>query len=193
MVQKICINKSGVTQFPAYLQHAHDLCFLNHDVLVELLRSGEESKVFFHRIPLIDDNDRELLKEADDIFSWLETTNRVEERTELLKRVVFPALLSDFLHFTYEALECSRKGKLTVSYALIRKPLQENLFLFEVIATAKYDFATWLVENPLKLRARHAGGFDAHIKRIGTVLSLLEQKDKFDAEYVAQLRYSKAK
>jgi hypothetical protein len=43
-----------------------------------------------------DENDRRALENAADIFDWLELTGRVSERTLLLRRAVFPALLSDF-------------------------------------------------------------------------------------------------
>jgi hypothetical protein len=63
------------------------------------------------------------------------------ERANILKAVVLPAVLSDLLHFIYEALQCSRKGKLNVTYALIRRPIQESLYLLEsiVLDAAGFD------------------------------------------------------
>ncbi len=98
---------------PEYIRPAHDLCYQNHDILVELLRSGEVHGVFSHDFKFGNDAERTALEASGDIFEWFEKTGRLDERAETLKRTVFPALLSDFLHFIYEALATSRKGKLT--------------------------------------------------------------------------------
>lgn len=177
--------------FPSYLEQAHDLCFLNHDVLVELLRSGEESKIFHQDIEFSSDEDRLALECSNDIFEWFELTGRKSEHVETLRRTVFQALLSDYLHFIYEALACSRKEKLAVSFALLRKPIQENLLLFEIMASDINDFSNKLTENPLALRAKNYGGIDGHTKRIQSVLEIINEEDRFSASYLAQLRYQK--
>jgi hypothetical protein len=83
---------------------------------------------------------------------------RFDERAETLKRTVFPALLSDFLHFVCEALATSRKGKLTVTHALLRKPLQDSLFLLKVISTEVGRFAQQMTEGRSSSSpARHQG------------------------------------
>ena len=190
-MSKVRVNAESHTLLPNYLVSAHNLCFLNHDVLVELLRSGEEAGIFSQKFAFSDEVDRQQFEAADDVFTWFENTGRTAERSEVLKRIVFPALLSDFLHFIYEALESSRKAKLNVAYALIRKPIQENLFLLEVIAADPDGFARYLIENPLKLRAGRAGGLGVHAARIAVVLKAIGEEDRFDAKYLAQLRYDK--
>src|SRR5437660_244931 len=112
--------RRGGTFLPHYLFPAHELCFLNHDVLAELLRSAEENGSFEHTLHFRDEKDRETFYATADVFEWLEKARRQRERAELLRRVVFPAILSDFLHFVFEALETSRKAKLNVTFALIR-------------------------------------------------------------------------
>lgn len=189
--KKVKVNTEGNSLLPEYLDQAHDLCFLNHDILVELLRSGEEERVFFRSIEFTDDQDRELLEECGDIFEWLDRTERKSERNKVLRQTIFPALLSDFLHFIYEALNCSKKGKLAVAYSLLRKPIQENLFLFEIMAGDIDGFCEHLIDNPLRLRARHAGGMEVHTKRISKVLANIGEIDRFNASYLAQIRYEK--
>lgn len=176
---------------PDSLLNAHTLCFLNHDILVQLLRSGEKQDAFRYRLRLNGEDDRLKLGTADNIFDWLETTGRIKERTEVLRTVVFPALLSDYLHFMYEALDTSKKAKLTVTYSLLRKPLQEALYLFETMLTDLDLFGKLIIENPAELHSQSAGGLDIHIKRISKVLDILGETDRFDAEYLSQLRYDK--
>jgi len=159
--------------------------------MVELLRSGEEHGIFNTIISFADGADSVAFEQAEDIFVWLEEKQKISERADILRVVVFPAILSDMLHFIYEALESSRKAKLNVTYALLRKPLQENLFILESIARDSVGFAEQLATDPLRLRATKMGGSVVHSQLIGGLLQKLGVEDQFDAQYLAQLRYEK--
>ncbi|MCD4504176.1 hypothetical protein LQR30_08670 [Chromobacterium piscinae] len=188
-MQRFVKNTEG--PLPPEFFVAHDLCFAIHDILTQLLVSGEQSGVFEASIQFADNCDAASFSEAEDIFDWLETTGRREDRAYVLKALVLPAVLSDMLHCLYEALECSRKGKLNVTYALVRKPLQESLFVLESILLDEVDFADKLATNPLMLRPHTAGGVDGHSRRIQRVLEVIGGSEFFDANYLAQLRYEK--
>src|SRR5918999_1529434 len=118
-------NKSGY--LPSVYDAAHNLCFVIHDILVQLLKSGEEGNFFHTSVSFHDDADCIAFDEASEIFDWLERNRRIDDRAAILVTMVFPAVLSDMLHCIYEALDSSRKTKLNITYMLIRKPLQENL------------------------------------------------------------------
>lgn len=187
----VSLNERGATAYPEYLQSAHDLCLVNHDVLVELLRRGEEGSSFAEKFTFRNKADQEAFAEAEDVLEWLGKTRSASERAVFLRRIIFPAVLSDFLHFVYEALETSRKGKLNVSFALIRKPLQDALFVFELMAVDLEGFAAKLATNPEVLDSKKAGGIDAHTERIASVLRCIKEEARFDAGYLARLRYEK--
>jgi hypothetical protein len=176
---------------PAAFHLAHDVAFMNHDAMLHLLAGGERVGSYGYELTFRDDADRVSFEASPDLFSWLANTNRSDERAQLLRNIVFPALLSDFLHFTYEALTCSRKANLIVCYALIRKPLQESLALVEAVAANVHFFAEHLVNDPLALRASKAGGIEAHAKRICGVLASMPDGAHFDAGFLADLRYNK--
>jgi len=110
---------------------------------------------------------------------------------ELYYRQITAALLSDLLHFLYEALRCSAKGKITVSYALLRKPLKENLFYLE-----------WLLADPVDM----IRAFDAEQPSSKNVRSVSETRKReiirraveqtesghwFDADLIYDFRYNK--
>ncbi len=170
---------------------AHDLCFTVHDILTQFLVSGEESGVFKGRIEFSDTSEAASFEATDDIFDWLENIGRVADRAMILKTLVLPAVLSDMLHCLYEALESSRKAKLNVTYILVRKPLQESLYLLESIVLDELEFAAQLATDPLRLRPKVAGGPDGHARRIQRVLEIIGQTEAFDAQYLTQLRYEK--
>lgn len=182
-------NKNGF--LPKDFFVAHDLCFAVHDIMTQFLVSGEQSRVFTAKLQFSDKSEAASFGAAGDIFEWLETTKRLDDRGRVLKALVLPAVLSDMLHCIYEALECSRKGKLNVTYTLLRKPLQENLFVLESIVLDEAGFAEKLASNPLMLRPHTAGGAEGHARRIQQVLEITGTTDFFDARYLAQLRYEK--
>ena len=164
---------------PATYKVAHDLCFTVHDVLAQLLVSGSKSGAFVARIPLDEPGDVDAFAAHSDLFEWLETSGRVRDRAKILKSIVLPAVLSDMLNCIYEALQSSKKGKLNVSYILLRKPLQESLYMLESIIIDELDFASKLATNPLLLRPKNAGGLDGHTKRIKLVLDTLGESGRW--------------
>jgi hypothetical protein len=188
-MRRLVTNKGGF--LPVEFNIAHDLCFSVHDILVQFLVSGEASDVFTTQVTLEDTENAKAFSSGADIFEWLESTGRLEERARILKTLVLPAIVSDMLHCIYEALESSRKGKLNITYMLIRKPIQESLFLLESILLDEVAFGDKLATSPLTLRPHTAGGVDGHVKRIQQVLEKIMQTETFDAEYLAQLRYAK--
>ena len=176
---------------PKSFKIAHDLCFCVHDILAQLLISGLRSGAFVVSLPLEDPTEAVAFASSGDIFEWLERTGRTTERAKLVKTTVLPAVLSDMLHYVYEALQSSKKGKLAVTYTLLRKPLQESLFLLESIAVGELAFASKLATDPMLLRPKSAGGHSGHTRRIAAVLNEIGSARKFDADYIAQLRYMK--
>jgi len=170
---------------------AHSLCLLNHDALLKLLISGRQKGMFLHQVRLESERDRQQLEAAANVFEWLEATGRSNELSKVLRTVVFPAVLADFLYFTEEALDTSRKGKLAVCYSLLRKPLQEALFVFEEMLIDLDEFVELIERSPERLHSQSVGGLRSHAERINKVLELLQETDRFDADYIVQLRYDK--
>jgi hypothetical protein len=179
------------THLPSSYWMAHQLCFTAHDVMTQLLVSGANASVFTMTFNFRDEADRSAFEKADDPFVWLEQSRRLDEREALLVTTIFPAVLSDMLHCFYEALEVSRKAKLTIAFMLVRKPLQESLFLLESVIADRSDFAKKLTTDPVKLDSQTAGGVEVHAKRIQAVLDIIGERHRFDAGYIAQLRYDK--
>ena len=185
---------SGKTRTFLPIQHrrAHDLCFILHDIMLEHLVSGMSIYAFTKEFVFRDNDDKRAFEMADDIFQWMEHSRRDEEKISLLVTLVVPAVLGDMLNCIYEALEASRKGKMAVAFMLLRKPLQEGLFLLEAILADKADFAAKLSSAPTLLWSQGAGGLEVHTNRINKVLDKIGERHRFDANYLAELRYDKS-
>lgn len=178
------------TFLPKEFNIAHELCFFLHDAITEVIRTGEENQIFVHNIK-IDDKDEINFNSTDEIFSYLDKNEKYEDRAKILTVTVLPAILSDMMHCIYETLENSRKAKLNISYMLIRKPIQENLYVLESIVLDEIDFAKNIIENPHKLDSKNAGGLEGHKNRITKVLNKIDGSSYLSSDYISSLRYNK--
>lgn len=183
-------NENILQMFPERFLSGHNLCFLIHDILVQLLKSGESSGAFLTRIQ-ITKKDEVDLDNYENIFEWLDEKGNIEDKINILRATVLQAVLSDALHCIYEALKSSQKGKLNITYMLVRKPIQESLYLIESIFLDDNSFCNSISKNPLILRPKNAGGIDNHIRRVSEVIALLGGESRLNGDYIARLRYDK--
>lgn len=127
---------------PKEYEFAHEYCFFLHDTLANIVIEGEQAGIFNYQFELKNSDHIEHFsgKSGEELAEWMEQNGYEAEFREVTQRQICVALLSDFSHFIYEALSCSQKGKLTVTFALLRKPLKENLFYFEWLLADPPDF-----------------------------------------------------
>jgi len=122
-------------------------------------------------------------------------TQEPKKIASFLSRTVYPYLLRDFLHYVYEALECSRKGKTTLTFSLLRKPLKESLFVLEVLSADPLGFAQRFRDeiDTLSCDARDVNGSKTkrewHEERVQQALQAANAIPDFDPGYITQLRY----
>ena len=109
-----------------------------------LLRYGDEEQTFSFRISHhgLSETALEILDAAKGaaLVQWMENNGFDGAVRDMTERQVIAALLADANASFFEALCCSAKGKLTIAFALIRKPLRENLMLLEYLLTDREGF-----------------------------------------------------
>jgi len=74
----------------------------------------------------LSEGDKERLDECGDIWDFLQRYKEDQFYT-LLNKQLIRGLLMDFCYFIQESLDCSKKMRLVVSYALLRRPIVDNL------------------------------------------------------------------
>jgi hypothetical protein len=100
--------------------------------------------------------------------------------------------MSDFCNFVYESLSCSQKAKMTVAYALLRKPFKENLLLLEWLLADRDGFlSAFMQENPKDLSV-DAIILDQKKEIIEKAVALAEVPTLLDAHRLYELRYHKS-
>ena len=99
------------------------------------------------------------------------------------------ALTSDMLHFIYEALRCFEKRKFAVGYALLRKPLKENLlFLVWILGDLDDFLARFEADNYKNLNGSTE---EQRIALFTKAISRLATKDGFDPDKINATIFSK--
>lgn len=73
-------------------------------------------------------------------LEWLKTNNLDDELAEVLGKHLTMSIAFDFVNFMYESLNCAKKGKMTVAYALLRKPLTDELLILEQLLKDPKEF-----------------------------------------------------
>jgi hypothetical protein len=74
------------------------------------------------------------------VMDWFVLNDMNAELAESLTQHITLALINDIVSFLHESLNNAKKGRLTVAYALLRKPFTDVLLLLEQLSTDKEDF-----------------------------------------------------
>jgi hypothetical protein len=128
--------------------------------------------------------------EGEALYDWIQHEFDEVTAWEMDFKAVTNALVGDFCDYIAEALHASEEGRLAVTYTLLRKPLQDNLFYLE-----------WLLADPgdFLQRFRHGGHRDlitgdlTTTRRKEIIREALRQTgaDYLDPEFIDDLRFNK--
>ncbi|MCL4853616.1 MAG: hypothetical protein KJZ78_19855 [Bryobacteraceae bacterium] len=187
-------DKNANAHLPERFATAHDLAFAIHDILLHQLHAGWRANAWVERTDLQPGTDFESEIKGKHPIEWFFDTQSPEKIASLLNKSVYPFLLGDFLHYVYEALECSRKGKTTVAFSLLRKPLKESLFIMEILSTDPMEFARKFREDIASLYSDDQKIPEKekwHLSRIRSAVIAIDALEILDPVYIAKLRYSR--
>ena len=175
---------------PQKYKELHNLCFYLHDIIVEVVKEGEKKKLFHTLYNIKKISDVQAIKDNDDILEWLYKNGYKEESKSIIIKQVLIAIISDYCHYIYEALQCSEKSKLAITYTLLRKPLKDNLLFFEWILASRNEF----LEKFQKDSNYYAiDKIDLTKKKmlIKHSVNKIKYGETFDADFIYNIRYSK--
>jgi hypothetical protein len=178
---------------PDDLVFNHNYCFFLHDQLANIIVSGEKEGIFSgvkYEIKESSHIDELNSRAGIELTEWMENNGYKDVLTCVYYKQICVALLTDMCHFIYEALKCSEKGKLTVTFALLRKPLKDNLFYLEwLLADPKDLLDRFLSSDPEQLRV------DKLLRKRKTeiIAEAINQTRKrwLSPEFIYELRYDK--
>lgn len=175
---------------PQKYKELHNLCFYLHDIIVQVVKEGEKKKLFHTLYNIKKISNIHAIKDNEDILEWLYNNGYKDEFKSIVIKQVLIASISDYCHYIYEALKCSEKSKLAITYTLLRKPLKDNLLIFEWIMTNRNEF----MENFKKDSNYYAiDKIDLTKKKmlIENSVNRIKYRETFNIDFIYNLRYSK--
>lgn len=179
---------------PEEFHFSHEYCFFLHDVLTGMLVHGEKAGIY-RSVEIKLKNEEELNSleglSGVDLIEWMKNHGYSDKAFELYEKRITAALLSDMCHFIYEALNCSKKGKLTVTYALLRKPFRDNLLCLERLLTEPSDFFSWFEKEKIDGLDMQRYPKEIKMKIIENVFKEIKYPSAFTPELIYGLRYDK--
>lgn len=110
---------------PKEYQRIHEMCFELVEQVESFLTRDEYRFLQVTSVPL-EKQEIEVIQNGLDIWDFLQKYYPERFRVQLNKSIIL-GLLRDFCYFMQESLDCSNKMRLVISYALLRRPLVDNL------------------------------------------------------------------
>jgi hypothetical protein len=180
---------------PRKYKHHHKYCLLIHDILADIMVTGEKYRLFDVRLKFNSTDETESIadKSGEELFEWLENNGYKLTVYEIYYKQIFVALLSDYCHFIFEALRASKRGKLSVTYSLLRKPLKENLFYFEWLLAYPREFISNFDSGAIQtLELSRNVNKEKKIDIIKSAMGNTIKKEFIPAEFIYEIRYKKS-
>jgi hypothetical protein len=177
---------------PKKYHFSHRFAFELHDAIAGLLEAADEAELFLVRFDVTDESlGRELQRlQQGEMLDWMLANGFRPEAQEVIYRAVIRALLADFCHFVFECLQCSAKGKLTVSHALMRKPFKETLFILEWMLVDKQEFLRRFEAGP-ECVDMYKLGSSARKGIVMRAVAATTDDDFLDGEFIYEMRFAK--
>jgi hypothetical protein len=125
------------------------------------------------------------------VYNWMMANGFPDVMREGNYRQLAMALTADATHFLFEALSSAAKGKNSVAFSLLRKPLKENLLYLEWLSVDPDGFFKAFDAEGCELRL----AWLQPAQRISIIERALSQTDfdgALDGKFLYELRYGKS-
>ncbi len=187
------IEKGAKVKLPKQYHFVNNACATLYDQIVEILSESYYSEMRETTVEFGEDKElREIFIENKvHAIDALKSAQRNDDLEIILAKHIVMSVITDMLNFIYESISIAQKGKMSVAYALIRKPFTDQLLILEQILNDKTDFIN---------RFFHKGNpedYDPNSKKLNKkeIINKAFSKDKsnlFTPEWIYELRYDKA-
>lgn len=118
---------------PKKYHKVHSACFELVRQIEEFITVRDYEFLKITTYPMTED-ELDKLNELGDLWDFLKQ-HKEDQFYNLLNKQIINGLLTDFCYFMQESLECSKKMRLVVTYAMLRRPLVDNLkILLRILA-----------------------------------------------------------
>jgi hypothetical protein len=156
----IFIAKGKKVALPREFRPINNTTAYIYNQLVELIKGDLYSTLRISTVTPAEAHNETIkgkLKDAN-ILDWLKKNTPSHEFEDVLTKSIASAIVADMANFVYEAISAAQRGKLSVGYALLRKPFTDELLILEQLLVDRTNFINNFYSNtdpskynPLKL------------------------------------------
>jgi hypothetical protein len=185
------LPEARLTNIPPAYRDQHELCFYLHDAMVTLLKGAEDVQASVLNIRLESAGEADEFTRRNNPIEYFLDRGEIDIARRIALNQVTPALFADFLHFIYEALSCLERRKFVVAFALLRKPMQQNLLFASWMLADEAAFFEDLRRSPADHMEEHKFPADKRIRIFQCALSNVEHYGLLDASLINEIIYNK--
>jgi hypothetical protein len=187
------IQKGEKVPLPEDFHKINNLCANIYDQISDIFR--DENYSFLRETNFDIDKSQKKVKEFQNKeihpLDWLKENDLTDEIEIVVTKTILNAVTADFLNFVFESIHCAKRGKMTVAYSLIRKPITDSLLILEELLIDRKNFIEKFYFNSDITKYDPSRRNLDKLKIIETAISKLGFKNIFNAEYIHELRYDK--
>ncbi|WP_433752289.1 hypothetical protein [Paenibacillus amylolyticus] len=111
-----------------------------YDVIADMPRKADQYNLTSVTLKFDNEEAAHSFESAEDMFDWMDKNGYHETSVKMFVSHMFFSLLSDFCFYLYESLSCAERGKVSVAYSLLRKPIRDNLLYLEWLLDDSEEF-----------------------------------------------------
>ena len=138
MSSVLYIEKNQKVKLPDKFVATNNICAIIYDQLTEIFNYDLYNELRETTIDTSNGDDFE--DEKTHILDWLQSNEKNEELEVVLTKQILLSVVNDFINFMFESLKCAQKGKITVAFAMLRKPLTDELLILEQLFVNRKNF-----------------------------------------------------
>jgi phage FluMu protein Com len=189
----LAIEENEEIPLPKKYHKINNLCAIIYDQLTELYTEENYKDLNSTVVNFKKGQSKvnELKKKKINPLEWLEENELTDDIEIIVSKQILMAVTSDFINFVFESLYTAKRGKMTIAYALLRKPITDLLFILEQLLVDRKEFIH---------RFYHIGEpkeYDPSNRKIDKLAIIEKAIEKirignlFSGEYIYDLRYNK--
>ncbi|PTX43439.1 Zn finger protein HypA/HybF involved in hydrogenase expression [Christiangramia gaetbulicola] len=189
------IQEGAESKLPENYRRINNICAIMYDQITEVFADQKYDDLKSTKFTY-DRENHILVDELEDkkinVLDWFKENNLNEDISNFLIKHLTLSISSDIANFIYESLSCAQRGKMTVAYALLRKPFTDELLILEQLLIDSDNFIN---------RFFHSGdprNYDPSSRKIEkeniieNAVRNLNPKLHFTADFIYKLRYDKS-
>lgn len=185
------IDPERMANIPSQFHAHHEFCFHLYDNIGGMLAELEGADLRRYSFQLQGEHEVEALQNSPNVMEFLANSGRMDIAQKSTVGELNLALYADLLHFMFESLRSLEKSKFTVAYAMLRKPLQENLLYAAWLVADEDEFFRRMKDAPADKLTRGRLTPEEHKEIFRKAIENIDDNGAFDADTLYELIYDK--